>query len=109
MTSKELKRLSRADLLELLLAQTRETELLKKKLQEAEEELENRRFRMSNAGSLAEAMVEINNVMAAAQSAADQYLENIAAMEAETRQKCEKMLQAAAQEARKILENANRA
>ena len=64
---------------------------------------------MSNAGSLAEAMVEINNVMAAAQSAADQYLENIAAMEAETRQKCEKMLQAAAQEARKILENANRA
>ena len=96
MTSKELKRLSRADLLELLLAQTRETETLKKKLQEAEEELENRRFRMSNAGSLAEAMVEINNVMAAAQSAADQYLENIAAMEAETRQKCEKMLQAAA-------------
>lgn len=109
MTSKELKRLSRADLLELMLAQTRETETLKKKLQEAEEELENRRFRMSNAGSLAEAMVEINNVMAAAQSAADQYLENIAAMEAETRQKCEKMLQAAAQEARKILENANRA
>ena len=108
MTSKELKRLSRADLLELLLAQTRETETLKKKLQEAEEELENRRFRMSNAGSLAEAMVEINNVMAAAQSAADQYLENIAAMEAETRQKCEKMLQAAAQEARRILENANR-
>lgn len=108
MTSKELRRLSRADLLELLLAQTRETETLKKKLQEAEEELENRRFRMSNAGSLAEAMVEINNVMAAAQSAADQYLENIAAMEAETRQKCEKMLQAAAQEARRILENANR-
>ena len=109
MTSKEQKRLSRADLLELLRGQTRETETLKKKLQEAEEELENRRFRMSNAGSLAEAMVEINNVMAAAQSAADQYLENIAAMEAETRQKCEKMLQAAAQEARKILENANRA
>ena len=109
MTSKELKRLSRADLLELLLAQTRETETLKKKLQEAEEELATRRFRMSNAGTLADAMVEINNVMAAAQSAADQYLENIAAMEAETRQKCEKMLQAAAQEARKILENANRA
>lgn len=106
MTSKELKRLSRADLLELLLAQTKETEQLKKKLQAAEEELENRRFRMSSAGSLAEAMVEVNNVMAAAQAAADQYLENIAAMEAETRQKCEKMLLAAAQEARRILENA---
>ena len=106
MTSKELRRLSRADLLELLLAQTRETEQLKKKLREAEEELENRRYRMSEAGSLAEAMVEINNVMAAAQAAADQYLENIAAMESETRQKCEKMLLAASQEARRILENA---
>lgn len=106
MTSKELKRLSRADLLELLLAQTRETETLKKKLQEAEEELENRRFRMSNAGSLAEAMVEINNVMAAAQSAADQYLENIAAMEEEARKKCDLMIQAAQKEARRILDEA---
>ena len=107
MTNKELKRLSRADLLELLLAQTKETEQLKKKLLAAEEELENRRFRMSNAGSLAEAMIEVNQVMAAAQAAADQYLENIAAMEAETRQKCEKLLLAATQEARRILEKAN--
>ena len=106
MTGKELRRLSRADLLELLLAQTRETEQLKKKLLAAEEELENRNFRMANAGSLAEAMVAVNNVVSAAQAAADQYLENIAAMEAETREKCDKMLLAAKQEARRILDNA---
>lgn len=106
MTNKELKKLSRADLLELLLVQTRESERLKKKLLAAEKELEERQMRMSTVGTLAEAMVEVNGVMAAAQAAADQYLENIAAMEAETRQKCDQMLQAAQAEAQRILEEA---
>lgn len=103
MTNKELKKLSRADLLELLLIQTRETERLKKKLLSAEKELEDRQLRMSNTGTLAEAMVEVNGVMAVAQAAADQYLENIAAMEEETRKKCDLMIQAAQKEARRIL------
>lgn len=102
MTEKELRKLSRVDLLELLLTQTRETERMKQKVHELEEKLEQRQFRLAEVGSLAEAMLEVNNVVAAAQAAADQYLENIAAMEAETRQRCEEMLQAAAEEARKI-------
>lgn len=106
MTNKELKKLSRGDLLELLLVQTREAERLKKKLVAAEKELEERQIRMSAVGNLAEAMVEVNGVMAAAQAAADQYLENIAAMEAETRKKCDIMIQAAQKEARRILDEA---
>lgn len=108
MTNKELKKLSRSDLLELLLIQTRETERLKKKLLAAEKELEDRQLRMSAVGTLAEAMVEVNGVMAAAQSAADQYLENIAAMEAETRKKCDLLLQAAQKEAHRILYEARK-
>lgn len=107
MTNKELKKLSRADLLDLLLVQTRETERLKKKLLEMEKELEDRQIRMSTVGTLAEAMVEINGVMASAQAAADQYLENIAAMEAETRKKCDLLVQAAQKEAQRILAEAN--
>ena len=102
MTEKELRKLSRVDLLELLLTQTRETERLKQKIHELEEKLEQRQYRLAEVGSLAEAMLEVNNVVAAAQAAADQYLENIAAMEAETRQRCEEMLQAAAEEAHGI-------
>ena len=109
MTNKELKKLRRADLLELLLVQTRETEKLKKKLLAAEKDLEDRQIRMAAVGNLAEAMVEVNGVMAAAQAAADQYLENIAAMEAETRKKCDLMLLAAQKEARRILEEAKMA
>lgn len=109
MTNKELKKLSRADLLELLVVQTRESERLKKKLHDAEKELEERQLRMATVGTLAEAMVEVNGVMAAAQAAADQYLENIAAMEAETQKKCDLMLQLARKEARRILEEAKNA
>ena len=98
-TDRELKKLSRADLLELLLIQTRETERMRQKVHELEEKLEQRQYRLAEIGSLAEAMLEVNNVIAAAQAAADQYLENIVAIEAETRQRCEDMLQAAAEKA----------
>ena len=108
MTDKELRKLSRADLLELLLLQTKETEHLKQKLREMEEKLEQRQLQLATAGSLAEAVVGINGVMEAAQAAADQFLENIAAMEAETKQRCEEMLRAAAVDAQRILEQARR-
>ena len=108
MSNKDLKKLSRENLLELLLAQTRETELLRKKLEAAEKELQERRLQIKEVGSLAEAMVEVNGVMEAAQAAADQYLENIAALEAETQKKCEYMLQEATKKAIRIITEAKR-
>lgn len=108
MTDRELRKLSRSDLLEMLLVQTRETERMKQKIHELEAQLEQRQFRLAEVGSLAEAMMEVNHVMEAAQAAADQYLENIAAMEAEARHRCEEMLQAAAEEARLIREQEQR-
>lgn len=59
-----------------------------------------------NAGTLADAAIQINGVLAAAQRAADQYLENVermhaeqervcAAMEAESREKAEQILREA--------------
>ena len=95
MKEKSLKRLSRAELLELLLEQTRQTELLQEKLQKAEELLNQKYLKVQQAGDLAHAVLAINNVMEAAQNAAQQYLENIAAMEAETKARCEQMLRQA--------------
>jgi len=45
-------------------------------------------------------------VMEAAQAAAQQYLDNIAQMERETAERCEKMLSDARQEAERILQGA---
>lgn len=106
MTDRELKRLSRAELLELLLVQTRERERLEQELEEARQQLADRQIRLEKAGDIAHAVLEINGVMEAAQAAARQYLENAERLERQTRQKCEQMLQQARWEAVEIRSNA---
>ena len=67
MTNQELRRLSRAGLLEVLLAQSKEIERLKAEVASLNERLEDRDILMSRSGSLAEASLQINRVFEAAQ------------------------------------------
>lgn len=99
---KKLNRLSRAELLELLLAQTQETERLQQELQQAKTQLESRELKLRQAGDLAQAALAVNDVMEAAQKAAQQYLENIEAMEQAARAESEQLIAEARQEARRI-------
>lgn len=85
MENRDLNKLKRIDLLELLIAQGKEIDRLKAQLAAAEEELYRRRVDIETAGSIAEAALQLNGVFKAAQAAADQYLENIREMEAEAR------------------------
>lgn len=85
MTDKELRRLSRAELLEMLLAQTEENERLQAELDDAKRALEDRRIEASRAGSLAEASLKLNGVFEAADKAARQYVENVQRLAAEGR------------------------
>ncbi|MGI5949735.1 hypothetical protein [Peptoniphilus sp.] len=73
----DLKKLNRKELLELLLEQVKENERLKTELMEAKKELENREIIIENAGSLAEASLEIFEVFKNADKAAQAYLENV--------------------------------
>lgn len=77
MTDKELKHLNRAELLELLLAQTEENERLKQQLQDARAQLEERRLLMEECGTMAEAALKLNGVFDAVDKAVRQYLENV--------------------------------
>ncbi len=77
MTDQELRKLSRKDLLELLLAQSREQEALRAELEQARELLRDRQIHMEQIGSIAEAALQVNGVFEAAQAAAQQYLENV--------------------------------
>ncbi|MBQ3230355.1 MAG: hypothetical protein IJO64_08090 [Clostridia bacterium] len=77
MTEKELKKLNRKQLLELLLVQTERINRLQKQLETAEEKLAERIIAERDAGSIAEAALKLNGVFEAAQAAADQYIENI--------------------------------
>ena len=99
---KKLNRLNRAELLELLLAQTQEAERLQQELEEARQRLEERDLKIREAGNLAQAVLSINQVMEAAQQAAQQYLDNIAAMEEAARAECEQLIAQARLEAEQI-------
>lgn len=77
MTDKELRRLKRSELLEMLIAQTEENHQLKIRLEQAEAQLRDRKIAVEKAGSLAEAALQLNHVFEAADRAAQQYLENV--------------------------------
>lgn len=102
MTEKELKKLSRMELLELLVEQTERCEELERKLAETEQKLENQALNVKEVGTLAEACITVNKVFEAADAAAKQYLANVKVyddkkkeMLAETERRCAEMEQVA--------------
>ena len=106
MTEKELRKLNRAELLELLLELSRENETLQAQLKQTEAALSDRRLQMEEAGSIAEAALRLSGIFEAAQEAADQYLSSVSErtarqeeicirMEAETKRKCDEMVERA--------------
>ena len=76
MTDKELRRLSRGELLEMLIRLTSENEELKRSLDEAQKQLQDRTLLIGEAGSIAEAALKLNGIFDAAENSAKQYLEN---------------------------------
>lgn len=84
-----LKGMSRRELLELLVAQMEENETLRRRLEEAEAELAQRRIVTDEAGSIAEAALRLNGVFAAAEEAAQQYRESV---EAAARERAEAIM-----------------
>lgn len=77
MANQDLKKLGRAELLELLLEESRENERLRTKLEKARRLLEGKWDQVENAESIAEAALQLNGVLEAAEAAAEQYLENV--------------------------------
>ena len=79
MTDKELHKLSRTELLEIMLQQQKEIERLQDELEKAKSLIESRKMLMRKAGSIADAALKISEVFEAAQNAADRYLMSVKA------------------------------
>lgn len=110
MTDQQLKQKNRRELLELLLEQTKRAEELEAELAEKDSLLQmkdqllsDRRIAIENAGSIAQASLEINNVFESAQAAAEQYLENIRACG----ERCDKMIEDAKRRCDEMVEHAS--
>ena len=87
MTDNRLKKMSRIELLELLVEQMEENERLKKEIDKLKGELEDKRLIIENSGSIAEAALRLNKVFEAADEAARQYLEGVKATKGQEGQK----------------------
>ena len=109
MQDKDLRKLSRAELLELLISQTRRVEELEAQLADALAQLEKRQIAIDKAGTLAEASLMLNGVLEATEKAAAQYLENIERLSGQQQRVCDAMEAAARERAKTILEEAEAA
>ena len=74
MTEKDLKKLNRYQLLELLILQTERADKLQERVEELERLLKEQDLKMESLGSIAEASLQLGGVFEAAQEAADRYL-----------------------------------
>lgn len=79
MQKKDLKKLKRSELLEIMLAQSDEIDRLQKELAEKDRQLEERSIKIRESGSIAEASLKLTRVFEEAQKAADLYVENVKA------------------------------
>ena len=119
MTDKELRRLRREDLLQILIGQQRQIEELTQALEDSEKALQDRRIAIEESGSIAEAALRLNDVFAKAQEASDHYIEeNRLRIDAlrdeaekaagEARKRAEKIESEAKREADRLLAQARR-
>ena len=108
MTDKEFKRLSRSQLIDIIYQLQLKQEELTTDNEKLSKALADKRLRVSKAGNIAEAALEIHNVMQVAQDAATHYLEEIRIMRNETEAKCRRLLEKAQKDADDIIAQAKR-
>ncbi len=77
MNEKQLRKLKKVELLEIMLAQGRRIDELEKQLALANQQLEEKRLKIERAGSLAEASLQLTAIFEEAQRACDIYLTNL--------------------------------
>ncbi len=106
MPDKELRRMSRSELIEIIFAYQQNEKTLISEKEELQKKLDDRIIKINKAGSIAEAALEINDVFKSVEDAALQYLASIKQIKEETSEKSQKILLMAEQEASRIIEEA---
>ena len=93
MISKELKRLSRRELVDIIYQLKKNEQEMQEEIESLKTELQDKRIRISTAGSIADAAMSVTNVFSTAQMTADLYLREISYMKENTEKECEKKIE----------------
>ena len=108
LTDKEFKRLSRAQLIDIIYQLQLQVDDLTGQNKELKKALADKRLRIDSAGNIAEAALEINDCLRNTQKAAEQYLNEIKVIRAEAEAECARLVIDAKAEAEAILSQATK-
>jgi len=115
MTEQEIKKLSRQELISIVLRLEKEKQELENEIgklcdenAELSAKLENRQIELDEAGSIAEAAMRLNRVFEAAEAAAEQYIDSARAMAERQEQFSRRLMEESKRKARTMLEDAVR-
>ena len=108
MISKDLKKLSRKELVDIIYQLKKNEQERREEVAALEQALQEKRIRVSVAGSIAEAATDITQIFSVAQTTADLYLREITFMKERTEQECAAKIEDANKKAEEILAEAKR-
>lgn len=108
MSDKELRKLSRSDLLEILLEVSKENAMLRQKVEELSLQLKQRQTVFGNSGSMSEAAMQFNGVFQVAEDSCEQYRKDVQLRYEQQEKKCELLEQRTKERCEKMLESARK-
>ena len=103
MINKELKRLSRRELVDIIYQLKKNEQEMQEEIESLKTELQDKHIRISTAGSIADAAMSVTNVFSTAQMTADIYLREISCMREDADRECAKKIEEAEKRVRDIL------
>ena len=106
MPDRELRRMRRSELVEIILALKQSEDNLRAENAALSAQLQERQIHIENAGSIAQAALELNRVFEAAQAAADEYVASVRAVNQNTDASARALRAQAEAEAQQILAQA---
>ena len=103
MIGKELKKLSRRELVDIIYQLKKNEQQMQDEIASLKDELQDRRIQISTAGSIADASMQLTGIFSTAQLTADLYLHEIATMKENAQYECERMLREANEKTQDII------
>lgn len=95
--------MSRRELMDIIYKMKKNEQQMREEIACLQDELQNKRIRLSMAGSVAEAAAAVTNLFSAAQATADIYLQEISCMKEEAEKECAAKIEEANKAAEKIM------
>lgn len=108
LTDREFRHLSRSDLLDIIFEYQKQEKIHLAEIEELKQKLSAQEIKISNAGSIAEAVVGLSDIFETAQKTADQYLQAVYNANVDAELEADRIIEEARLEAELIIKSARK-